>query len=184
MHRLNCVPTFPVVYGVRQLAAALWELTSKADNGSLLPSTGWRSKLRQTKAQTSLRTRAPESAHDRRGESPLQVDALRPVSTPFISNPRPKFAHLPAWERIPRTFIRNPSYDLPSRKKQLPVGCGRSGHSWRHLNGEDQAQTACPKRSNSNTSAYGASIPSSRAVCRLMLRIRSSKPWCRVFRLR
>jgi len=45
----------------------------------------------------------------------------RPVSTPFISNPHSKFARLPAWERIPHPFIRNSSYDLPSRKKHLPI---------------------------------------------------------------
>ena len=44
------------------------------------PFRGRGSKLPRYKAQASLRTRAPESASGQRGESPLQANALRPVT--------------------------------------------------------------------------------------------------------
>jgi aryl-alcohol dehydrogenase-like predicted oxidoreductase len=46
---------------------------------------------------------------------------LRPVSTPFASNPGSNSPACLHGERIPHTFSSDPSYDLTSRKKHWPI---------------------------------------------------------------
>jgi hypothetical protein len=57
----------------------------------------------------------------RRGAHGARWAPLQPVSTPFTSNPCSNSPACLHGERIPHTFISDPSHDLTSRKKHLLI---------------------------------------------------------------